>query len=301
MKPALLVLAAGMGSRYGGLKQIDPVGEHGETIIDFSVFDAIQAGFENVVFVIRKDIEKDFRETVGKKYERKIDTSYVFQNLDDIPGNFSIPAGRTKPWGTGHAILCASLAIDSPFAVINGDDFYGRDSFNILGDYLCKVNSGSGEYAMAAYILKNTLSEHGHVSRGICALEGESYLKNIVEHTKIEKSGGKILSIKENGEAFEFSGNEYVSMNMFGFTPWIFEHLRREFHDFLKNNINNVKAEFYIPSVVSYLIRKNLAKVKVLRSNASWLGITYQEDRDYVRKSVKKLINEGVYPKNLWG
>jgi UTP-glucose-1-phosphate uridylyltransferase len=300
MKPALLVLAAGMGSRYGGLKQIDPVSENGETIIDFSVFDAVRSGFEKVVFVIRKDIEKEFREVVGKKYEKKIDINYVFQNLDYIPKKFPVPANRTKPWGTGHAILCANSAIDTPFAVINGDDFYGRDSFNILADYLSKVNSESDEYAIAAYILKNTLSEHGYVSRGICTLEGENYLKKIVECTKIVKSAGKILTIKDNGENFEFTGNEYVSMNMFGFTPGIFEHLKREFNNFLQNNVNDIKAEFFIPSVVSSLIQTNLAKVKVLRSNSTWLGITYQEDKDFVKSSIKKLISDGIYPENLW-
>jgi UTP-glucose-1-phosphate uridylyltransferase len=301
MKPALLVLAAGMGSRYGGLKQIDPVGENGETIIDFSVFDAIRSGFENIVFVIRKDIENEFREIVGKKYEKKIDISYVFQNLDDIPEKFSVPANRTKPWGTGHAILCANPAIDKPFAVINGDDFYGRDSFNILADYLSKVNSESNEYAMAAYVLKNTLSEHGYVSRGICTLEGQNYLNKIVEYTKISKSGEKIITIKENGESFEFCGNEYVSMNMFGFTPGIFEHLKREFNNFLHNNLNDTKAEFFIPSVVSYLIQTSQAKVKVLRSNSIWLGITYKEDKDFVKSSIKKLIKDRIYPKKLWG
>jgi UTP-glucose-1-phosphate uridylyltransferase len=301
MNPALLVLAAGMGSRYGGLKQIDPIGENGETIIDFSIYDAMRSGFEKIVFVIRKDIEKEFREIVGKKYENKIDTYYVFQNIKDIPEKFSVPANRTKPWGTGHAILCANIAINTPFAVINGDDFYGRDSFNILGDYLSRVKPESGEYAMAAYVLRNTLSEHGHVSRGICTLENENYLKYIVEHTRIEKSDGRILSKKESGDTIEFSGNEYVSMNMFGFTPGIFEHLETEFNNFLQNNVNDIKAEFYIPSVVSYLIKNNLAKVKVLRSESKWLGITYQEDKDFVKGSIKKLIEDRVYPKNLWG
>jgi UTP-glucose-1-phosphate uridylyltransferase len=300
MKPALLVLAAGMGSRYGGLKQIDPVGENGETIIDFSVFDAIKSGFNSVVFVIRKDIEKEFREIVGKKYEKKTNISYVFQNLDDIPKKFSVPVNRTKPWGTGQAILCANSVIDTPFAVINGDDFYGRDSFRILADHLCGVNPQSNEYAMAAYILKNTLSEHGYVSRGICTLEGENYLKKIVEYTKIQKSGDKIYTVGENGESLELTGIEYVSMNMFGFTPGIFEHLKAEFSNFLQNSINDPKAEFYIPTVVSQLIQTNLAKVKVLRSNSSWLGITYQEDKDFVKSSIKKLINNGIYPNNLW-
>ena len=300
MKPVLLVLAAGMGSRYGGLKQIDPVGENGETIIDFSVFDALKSGFDKIVFVIRKDIEKDFRDIIGKKCEKRVNVDYVFQKLEDIPGKFAVPAGRTKPWGTGQAILCANSVINSPFAVINGDDFYGSDSFRILGEYLQNVNADSNEYAMAAYILKNTLSEHGNVSRGICTLEGQNYLDKIVEYTKIQKTNGKIYTITENNNNLELTGNEIVSMNMFGFTPGIFVHLEREFEIFLEKNLSDPKSEFYIPTVVSHLIRENLAKVKVLRSESTWLGITYQEDKDFVKSSIKKLINEGVYPEKLW-
>ena len=300
MKPVLLVLAAGMGSRYGGLKQIDPVGENGETIIDFSVYDALKSGFDKIIFVIRKDIEKDFREIIGKKYEKRINIDYVFQKLEDIPGKFTIPAGRTKPWGTGQAILCANSVINSPFAVINGDDFYGSDSFRILGEYLQNVNPDSNEYAMAAYILKNTLSEHGYVSRGICTLEGENYLKTIVEYTKIQKINGKVYNATEDNGNLELTGDENVSMNMFGFTPGIFEHLEREFNIFLQNNAADPKSEFYIPTVVSHLIQENIAKVKVLRSNSTWLGITYQEDKDFVKSSIKKLINDGVYPDKLW-
>lgn len=300
MKPALLVLAAGMGSRYGGLKQIDPVGKNGETIIDFSVFDALKYGFDKIVFVIRKDIEKDFREIIGKKYEKRINIEYVFQELGDIPGEFSIPDNRIKPWGTGHAILCADSAINTPFAVINGDDFYGNDSFKVLSEHLSEVDKELNEYAIVAYVLKNTLSEHGFVSRGICTLEGDVYLKKIVEFTKIQKSSGKIITVCENVENSEFSGNEYVSMNMFGFTPGIFEHLKRQFDEFLRKSANDPKAEFFIPTVVTHLIQSNLAKVKVLRSDSAWLGITYQEDRDYVKNSIKKLIDDGVYPEKLW-
>lgn len=300
MKPALVVLAAGMGSRYGGLKQIDPVGKNGETIIDFSVFDALKYGFNKIVFVIRKDIEKDFREIIGKKYENRINIEYVFQKLGDIPDGFTVPGSRTKPWGTGHAILCAASAVDTPFAVINGDDFYGSDSFKVLSGHLSEVDKNSNEYAIVAYILKNTLSEHGFVSRGICTLEGENYLNKITEYTKIQKSAGKIVSIRGNGEDLELSGSEYVSMNMFGFTPGIFEHLKREFADFLQKSAGDPKAEFFIPTVISNLIQAQLAKVKVLRSNSSWLGITYQEDREYVKNSIKNLISDGVYPEKLW-
>jgi UTP-glucose-1-phosphate uridylyltransferase len=300
MKPTLLVLAAGIGSRYGGLKQIDPVSENGETIIDFSVFDAMKSGFNTAVFVIRKDIEQDFRDIIGKKFEKIINVEYVFQKLDDIPSNFKVPDNRTKPWGTGQAILCAHSVIKTPFAVINGDDFYGRDSFQILSDFLTNIDLKSNEYAIAAYILQNTLSEHGYVSRGVCTLENDSYLKNITEYTKIRKINEKIITTIENGTNYELNGKEYVSMNMFGFTPGIFDHLKREFHDFLKNKADDLKAEFFIPSVVSNLIQSKQAKVRVLRSNSVWLGITYQEDKEFVKNSIKSLIDKGVYPKNLW-
>ncbi|MFH0977315.1 MAG: sugar phosphate nucleotidyltransferase [Spirochaetota bacterium] len=300
MKPALLILAAGMGSRYGGLKQIDPVGENGETIIDFSVYDAIKSGFSAAVFVIRKDIEKEFRDIIGKKFEKRINVDYVFQKLDDIPANFKVPDNRTKPWGTGQAILCAHSVIKTPFAVINGDDFYGRDSFQVLSDFLTNTDPKSNEYAIAAYILQNTLSEHGYVSRGVCSLENDNYLKNITEYTKIKKQGEKVLSSDESGVKHEFSGAEFVSMNMFGFTPGIFDHLQQQFHDFLQNKADDLKAEFFIPSVVSNLIQSKQAKVRVLQSNSVWLGITYQEDKEFVKERIKELINKGVYPKSLW-
>lgn len=299
MKPTLLVLAAGIGSRYGGLKQIDSVGKNGETIIDFSIFDAMRSGFNKIVFIIRKDIEKDFREIIGKKYENRINIDYVFQKLEDIPKDFSVPDNRNKPWGTGHAILCAKSAINTPFAVINGDDFYGRSSFHILAEFLNNINVKSNEYAIVAYILKNTLSEHGYVSRGICTLTAGNYLKDIEEYTKIQKTDEMIVNIDKNGKNIELSGDEYVSMNMFGFTPGIFEYLEREFYSFLQNNSNDPKAEFYIPTVVSHLIQNKEAKVKVLQSDSRWLGITYQEDKENVKKSIQNLIKEKIYPDNL--
>ncbi len=300
MKPALLVLAAGMGSRYGGLKQIDPVGENGETIIDFSIFDAVNSGFNRVVFVIRRDIEREFREIIGRKYEKKINVEYVFQELEDIPAGLNVSKDRKKPWGTGHAILCARKAINTPFAVINGDDFYGRNSFHLLADYLNNVDILSNNYAIVAYILKNTLSEHGYVSRGVCTTGAENYLKNIVEYTKIMKKGEKIYTIDYSGKEKELSGNEYVSMNMFGFTEGIFKHLDREFHDFLRNNADNPKSEFFIPTVVSRLINNDLARVIVLRSDSTWLGITYQEDKEHVKRNIKSLIAKNQYPDRLW-
>jgi UTP-glucose-1-phosphate uridylyltransferase len=300
MKPTLLVLAAGMGSRYGGLKQIDPVGEDGETIIDFSIYDAVNSGFDKVVFVIRRDIEKEFREVIGRKCENKINVEYVFQQLEDIPGGFKVPADRVKPWGTGHAILSARKAINNSFAVINGDDFYGSKSFFLLANFLDKTDSSSNEYAIVAYILRNTLSEHGSVSRGVCSVQNKYFLKDITEYTKIKKSGEKIVTVDNNGKSIELAGDEYVSMNMFGFTAGIFKYLESEFIYFLKNNADNPKSEFYIPSVVSTLINSNRATVRILQSDSTWLGITYQEDKDHVRKSIRNLIAGKQYPPKLW-
>ncbi len=300
MNPTLLVLAAGLGSRYGGLKQIVPVGKNGETIIDFSIYDAVKSGFDRVVFVIRKDIEKDFREIIGKKYEKKINTGYVFQELEYLPEGFKVPENRIKPWGTGHAILCAGSSIDTPFAVINGDDFYGRNSFETLAEYLNTQDAGSDEYAIVAYILKNTLSEHGYVSRGVCSVDDRNYLKDIIEYSKIKKSGEKVFAGDETDNMTEFNGSEYVSMNLFGFTPGIFGHLERQFRDFLHANQNNIKAELYIPTVVNNLIKTSLARVKVLHSGSSWLGITYQEDKEYVTKTIQGMINADEYPEKLW-
>jgi UTP-glucose-1-phosphate uridylyltransferase len=300
MKPTLLVLAAGMGSRYGGLKQIDPVGENGETIIDFSIYDAVNAGFDRVVFVIRRDIEKEFREIIGRRYENKINVDYVFQQIEDIPDGFKVPAGRAKPWGTGHAILSARKLINNSFAVINGDDFYGSKSFFLLANFLDKTDISSNEYAIVAYILKNTLSEHGSVSRGVCSVKDKYYLKDIIEYTKIQKAGEKIFTVDVNGQNIELGANEYVSMNMFGFTSGIFKYLESEFTGFLKKNADNPKSEFYIPTVVGTLIHNNLATVRVLQSDSTWLGITYQEDKDHVKKSIRNLIAGRQYPQKLW-
>ncbi len=299
MKPTLLILAAGMGSRYGGLKQIEPVGKNGETIIDYSIYDAINSGLNKIVFVVRKDIEKEFRDIIGKKYEDKISVDYTFQELSDIPNDFNVPKGRTKPWGTGHAILCARALIDSNFAVINGDDFYGKESFQALADYLNNVDKKSNDYAIVAYKLQNTLSEHGHVSRGVCSTNSENYLKNIVEYTRIIKSGERISSIDEYDAEVELSGNEYVSMNMFGFTPEIFTHLDREFNEFLIEKAGDAKSEFFIPTVVNNLIKSGIARVKALQTNSAWLGVTYQEDKEHVIKSIASLIDNKQYPQNL--
>lgn len=300
MKPVMLILAAGMGSRYGGLKQIDPVGENGEAIIDFSVYDAMRSGFGRLVFVIRKDIEEEFRTSIGMRFEKRIDVDYVFQRLEDVPAGQTFPADRQKPWGTGHAVYAARDAVKSPFAVINGDDFYGHDSFRRLSSHLEKETGTGNDYAMISYTLKNTLSPHGHVSRGICALDREGFLKSIVEHTKIETDDGRIFAHDDRGSRKELTGDETVSMNMFGFTPGIFGFLDRDFRKFMGKKSGDPKAEFYIPTVVSGLINSREARVRVINTASEWFGITYKEDRGYVMESIRELIRKKVYPAQLW-
>ena len=289
-----------MGSRYGGLKQIDPVGDNGEAIIDFSVYDAMRSGFGRLVFVIRKDIEEEFRTAIGMRFEKRIDVDYVFQRLEDIPAGHAIPAERQKPWGTGHAVYAARDAVKSPFAVINGDDFYGHDSFLRLSSHLEKGPAAGSGYAMVSYTLKNTLSPHGHVSRGICGLDREGFLKTIVEHTKIEMDQGRVFAYDDRGSRKELTGDETVSMNMFGFTPGIFAFLDRDFRKFIDKKSGDPRAEFYIPTVVSGLIDSGEARVKVINTSSEWFGITYKEDRGYVMESVRRLIQNGVYPAQLW-
>lgn len=297
MKPTLLVLAAGMGSRYGGLKQIDPVGPTGETIIDYSIYDAIRAGFGKLVFVIRKDIEQQFKEIIGSRFDKRIAVEYAFQELDKLPAGFTVPPGRTKPWGTTQAILMAEDVIREPFAAINADDFYGADSFQVLAKQL---QSGSEDYSMVGFILRNTLSDFGSVARGVCQVDAANYLKSILELTKIEKDGTGAKSINPDGSITKLSGDEPVSMNMWGFTPAIFPHLRREFTEFLKLRGKAEKSECYIPMTVGDLIRSGQAKCQVLRSAASWFGVTYREDRPHVVQSIQGLISKGQYPEKLW-
>ncbi len=301
MKPSLLVLAAGMGSRYGGLKQMDTVGAHGETIIDYSLYDALASGFGKIVFLIRKDIEADFREAVGKKYETRCEVKYAFQELDKIPEGFSVPPSRKKPWGTGHAVLCAQEAIEEPFAVINCDDFYGRSSFRIIQSFLSQRADDSTEFCMVGYTLANTLSENGSVSRGICALDVNDYLQEVVEHTKIEKAGDAAVSLADEDKPIALTGQEIVSLNMFGFSPRIFHFLSEGLSVFLKENINSEKGEFYIPSLVDSLIKSREASVKVLKTDASWFGITYKEDEDLVVNNIRALTERGDYPAPLMG
>ncbi|HTB85739.1 MAG TPA: sugar phosphate nucleotidyltransferase [Candidatus Sulfotelmatobacter sp.] len=296
-KPALLVLAAGMGSRYGGLKQIDPVGPHGETIIDYSIFDAMRAGFGKLVFVIRKDIEQQFREIVGARFEKRIAVEYVFQELDKLPAPYKLPEGRTKPWGTTHAILMAEDVVKESFAAINADDFYGQNAYKVLAQHL---NAGTPDYAMVGFILKNTLSDFGTVARGVSRVDANNYLTNIVEMMKIERDGNGAKNTEADGKITKLSGDEAVSMNFWGFTPALFPQIKVEFEKFLKKSGAEQKSECYIPATVGDLVTGGRAKCKVLRSPDSWFGVTYREDRPTVVESIRKLIAKGDYPEKLW-
>ena len=289
----LLVMAAGMGSRYGGLKQLDAVGPNGETIIDFSVYDAIRAGYNKVVFIIRKDFEKQFKQKISNKYKNKIDVEIVYQDLNDLPRSFRCPSERSKPWGTGHAILAARNAISEPFVAINGDDFYGKESFEVISNYYSSVNSG---FAMAAFQLDKTLSENGSVSRGICE-QNSNELVTVVETHDIKKNSAVIIECDRD---ISLLGIELVSMNMWGFTPALFDHLEKMFNDFLKDNISDLKSEFLIPSVINDLIEKNIEKVKVLKTQSTWFGVTYVEDKAFVESQIKELIQSGEYPVSLF-
>ncbi len=296
-KPTLLILAAGMGSRYGGLKQIDPVGPGGETIIDYSIYDALRAGFNKLVFVIRKDIEQPFKEIIGARFEKRVAVEYVFQELDKLPPGFSLPAGRTKPWGTTHAILMAEQAIKEPFAAINADDFYGQQAYKLLANYL---TSGSSDYAMVGFILKNTLSDFGSVARGVSRTDAADYLTSVVEMMKIERDGAAAKNTDAEGKITRLTGDEAVSMNFWGFTPALFPQLKTKFTEFLKKSGEELKSECYIPSTVNDLVVTGHTKVKVLRTNDSWFGVTYREDRPMVVESIRKLIARGDYPEKLW-
>ena len=299
MKPTLFVLAAGMGSRYGGLKQIDGLGPNGETIMDYSVYDALRAGFGKVVFVIRKDFEEAFREVVISKYADKVPCEVCFQSVDKVPEGCTYNPERTKPWGTNHAVLMAKDLIREPFAVINADDFYGRESFQVLADYLKSVEGTKGKYCMVGYRVANTLSENGSVSRGVCATDENGYLTDVVERTKIEKVGDKII-YTEDGVDTEISPNSPVSMNMWGFTPEYFEYVEKAFVEFLQARGQELKSEFYIPTLVNDMIRSGEATCKVLDTTSKWFGVTYAEDRPQVVMKINNLVKEGVYPEKLF-
>ena len=298
MKPTLLILAAGMGSRYGGLKQLDHLGTSGETIMDYSVFDALRAGFGKVVFIIRKSFEKEFREMFVSKLEGKIDVELAFQEIDKIPAEFTVPADRVKPWGTGHAILMAKDLINEPFAVINADDFYGAGAFEVMAKFLTNGISET-EYAMCGYQLNKTLSDFGTVARGICSVDADGFLTDIKERTSIERKNGKII-FTENDKEVELDENVPVSMNFWGFAPNLFKHLEEKFTEFLKTGTANPKSEFYIPFVVDDLMKEGKVKTKVLPANATWFGVTYKEDRPATVAKIAELVEKGQYPKKLW-
>lgn len=303
MDLTLLVLAAGMGSRYGGLKQIDPVGPSGEIILDYSVFDAMRAGFNKVVFVIRKDIEEAFREKVGSRFRDKVSVDYVYQDINDLPQGFKAPPGREKPWGTGHAILTAAKAVNEPFAAINADDFYGRNGYRLIADYMSSKTAEKNKaerYCMTGFILRNTLSEHGSVARGVCRCDENGFLAEVNELTKIEKRGSGAVNTNEDGSRSELSGNEIVSLNMWGFMPSIFSHLESQFRDFLREKIDTPKAEFFIPSAVDTMIKNGEARLRVLETPDSWFGITYRDDKPRVERNIKKLVEQGEYPEKLF-
>ncbi|MDR2468967.1 MAG: nucleotidyltransferase [Tannerella sp.] len=300
MKPALYILAAGMGSRYGGLKQLDGLGPHGETIMDYSVYDAIRSGFGKVVFVIRKDFEADFREKIVSKYKNHIPVAVVFQSLDKLPDGFVCPPERTKPWGTNHAVMMGEEVIQEPFAVINADDFYGRESYEAISETLSRIAGKQNEYCMVGFRIGNTLSESGSVARGICETDSDGYLTSIVERTAIERIDGKIQFTDEYGRTVVLTENTPVSMNMWGFTPDYFAHSREYFKNFLRENIDNPKSEYFIPLMVNELVTKGIACVKVLDTSSKWFGVTYADDRRSVVDKIHTLIEAGEYPAKLF-
>jgi len=288
----LLIMAAGMGSRYGGLKQLDAIGPSGETIIDYSVYDAIKAGFTKVVFIIRKDFEQEFKSKITDKYEGQIQVEFAFQDLNDLPDEFTCPEGREKPWGTGHAIFSARDVINEPFVAINGDDFYGRESFKVVADYYRK---GANSFSMVAFKLDKTLSSFGGVTRGLCTVNDEK-LNTVIETADLQKTDYGVSSNRD----IELDGSEPVSMNVWGFTPILFKYLEEKFVEFLSENGTEMKSEYLIPSVVNELIQSGQETVHVLRSGATWFGVTYKEDKPYVEGEIEKLVNKGEYPGKLF-
>ena len=303
MKPTLLLLAAGMGSRYGGLKQLDGLGPDGETIMDYSIYDAIKAGFGKIVFVIRKDFEEDFRKKILAKYEGHISAELVFQSLDALPAGFTVPVGREKPWGTNHAVMMAKDVIKEPFCVINCDDFYNRDSFMVMGKFLSELPADAkNNYAMVGFRVGNTLSENGTVARGVCATDAEGHLTTVVERTEVMRVNGAVSYKDEEGKWVAIADNTPVSMNMWGFTPDYFEHSEAYFKAFLSDpkNMENLKAEFFIPLMVNKLINEKTATVKVLDTTSKWFGVTYSADRAGTVARIQSLIDEGVYPSKLF-
>lgn len=304
-KPVLVVMAAGMGSRYGGLKQLDPVGGHGELIIDYSIYDARRAGFETVVFVIKHEIEDDFKKIVGDRMSQVMDVRYAFQERDDLPEGYAVPEGRVKPWGTAQAVLAARDVVDGPFAVINADDYYGPEGFQEIYDYLLNTPDQGGlyEYAMVGYLLKNTVTEHGHVARGVCVENAEHYLSDITERTRIEKGEARPRYTEDDGATWtDLDEDTIVSMNLWGFTKSFLDEAWARFPAFLDKALkeNPIKGEYFLPSVVSQLIGEGKARVKVLRSQDKWYGVTYKEDKGVVVDALAQKTAEGLYPAPLW-
>lgn len=304
-KPVLVVMAAGMGSRYGGLKQLDPVGPHGALIIDYSIFDARRAGFETVIFVIKQELEQEFRAAIGDRLSPFMNVRYAFQNADDLPKGYAVPAGRIKPWGTAQAALAARHLVDGPFAIINADDYYGPEGFRSIYDYLSAHPDGDMyEYAMVGYLIKNTVTENGHVARGVCVVDEKGYLTNVTERTRIEQDGVGIHYTEDGGTTWTYlDGDTPVSMNLWGFTKSFLTEAWERFPSFLNAALaeNPEKAEFFLPSVVSALIAERKARVKVLTSGDKWYGVTYQADRPTVKAALQAMTDSGLYPEKLWG
>ncbi|MBN2350459.1 MAG: nucleotidyltransferase [Bacteroidales bacterium] len=299
MKPTLFIMAAGIGSRYGGLKQLDKIGPSGETIMDYSVFDAMRAGFGKVVFVIRKNIENEFKSFLQNRYADKIKVEYVFQELDKIPVGFKVPEQREKPWGTAHAVMMGAELINEPFAVINADDFYGADAFKIMARFLSE-NKNDHDYCMVGYELKKTLSEHGHVARGVCEVSEEGNLIGIVERLKIGYDNSRIVFETDANKKVQLTGKEIVSMNIWGFKPSFYKYAEKEFISFLSENITTPKSEFLIPTVINKLVKQKKINLNVLRTSSTWFGVTYKEDRPVVVQKLQDLVDNGEYPLSLW-
>ena len=301
MKPELLILAAGVGSRYGSLKQIDQFGPSGETITDYSIYDAVKAGFGKIIFVISPSMEEEFTQSYIKKFPSSLEIDYVIQGIDKVFTKVEIPEQRQKPWGTAHAILMGKEKITQPFAVINADDFYGRESYEVMFSFLNNIRKNKPhELCLAGYPVENVLSDNGAVSRGVCTIDSEGFLSGIVERTKIRRSKGIIKYFDTNEEGVELLPSTLVSMNMFGLSPEIFEHLERYFKDFILEKHNDLKAELYLPLAIDLLTRQGIARVKVLKTNSIWFGVTYKEDKPLVREMIHTLVNKGVYPEKIW-
>lgn len=302
MDTTVLILAAGIGSRYGGMKQVDPFGPSGETITDYSIYDAIRAGFNRIVFVISPQMEEEFNTSYVKKFPADLEVDYVIQSIHDIPEGLTLPEDRVKPWGTAHAVMMAKDAIREPFAVINADDFYGRESYEIMHDFLVRTTAEvPGQYCMVGFELQKTVSEHGSVARGICQVDDHGFLRGMVERTRVFLKEEGIVFEDDNGSVHPLNSMDTVSMNLFGFTPDFFAHIEDVFRSFAAENIDNPKAELYIPLVVDKLIHEGKARMSVLQSSESWFGVTYQEDKPKVLSTIRNLVDRGLYPESLWG